>query len=79
MSPGIHIRVALARRGFKLDVELALPGAGISALFGPSGSGKTTCLRVIAGLERVAHAQVRINGETWQDDASFVPVHRRAV
>jgi ABC-type bacteriocin/lantibiotic exporter with double-glycine peptidase domain len=35
---------------FSLDVDLDLPGRGVTALFGHSGSGKTTLLRLIAGL-----------------------------
>ena len=78
---GIRARLRLQRDGFALEVDLALPGHGISALFGPSGSGKTTCLRAIAGLERVPGAYVAVGGEVWQDDAAgiFVPVHRRAL
>ncbi|MDP2096163.1 MAG: ATP-binding cassette domain-containing protein, partial [Hydrogenophaga sp.] len=36
--------------GFTLDVDLHLPGRGVTALFGPSGCGKSTLLRCIAGL-----------------------------
>jgi molybdate transport system ATP-binding protein len=75
----IEARLSLARAtGFTLDVELALPGRGVSALFGPSGCGKTTVLRALAGLERAA-GTVRVQGEAWQDDAAgtFVPTHRR--
>ena len=39
---------------------MALPGRGVTALFGPSGSGKTTCLRAIAGLERVPGGHVSL-------------------
>jgi len=35
---------------FCLDVNLQLPGKGITAIFGESGSGKTTLLRCLAGL-----------------------------
>ena len=45
-------------------------------MFGPSGSGKTTLLRCIAGLER-AQGSLQVNGKTWQDDKTFVPVHQR--
>lgn len=79
MSRRIRARFTQRHVGFKLDVDLDLPGTGITALFGPSGSGKTSCLRAIAGLERIASAQVSVNGETWQDEYVFVPVHRRAV
>lgn len=76
---GIHARFAIAYPGFSLDVELQLPGRGVSALFGHSGSGKTTCLRAIAGLERPPGGLLRVNGEVWQDDSQgiFLPTHRR--
>jgi len=77
----IRVKVALARAGFALDVDLALPGRGVSALFGHSGSGKTTVLRILAGLERVPGAFVALGDEVWQDDARrlFVPTHRRGI
>ncbi|MFT3963884.1 molybdenum ABC transporter ATP-binding protein [Propionivibrio sp.] len=75
----IRARFALTWPGFALDVDLDLPGQGITALFGHSGSGKTTCLRAIAGLERAARGRLEVNGEIWQDDAQrvFLPTHRR--
>ena len=76
----IEARLQLARPGFALDVDLALPAQGVSALFGPSGCGKTTVLRALAGLERAA-GRVALTGEVWQDDAQrrFEPTHRRAL
>ena len=64
-----------------LDVALALPARGVSALFGPSGCGKTTLLRCLAGLERAPGGRVVVDGEVWQDEAAgvFVPTHRRAI
>ena len=78
---GIQVRLHIDRGDFRLDVDLALPGRGITALFGPSGSGKTTCLRAIAGLEHVDDGYVAIGNEVWQDAANgiFVPTHRRAL
>jgi molybdate transport system ATP-binding protein len=76
----IEARLALPRRGFTLDVALALPERGVTALFGPSGCGKTTVLRALAGLERAA-GRVALGTEVWQDDAAgrFVPTHQRAI
>ncbi len=76
----IAAQLRLARSDFTLDVALALPESGISALFGPSGCGKTTVLRALAGLERAA-GRVALGSEVWQDDASgrFVATHRRAL
>jgi molybdate transport system ATP-binding protein len=82
MNPAaLTLRAQLQRNGFALDVDLTLPGHGITALFGPSGSGKTTCLRVLAGLERSARALVQVGDQTWQDSARgvFLPTHRRTL
>jgi len=54
MSREIRARLRIERRDFKLEVDLTLPGRGVTGLFCHSGSGKTTCLRAIAGLERAA-------------------------
>jgi molybdate transport system ATP-binding protein len=78
----IAARLVLARPGgFTLDVDLQLPGRGVTALFGPSGCGKTTCLRAIAGLARAQPGRVVVNGEVWQDDALRIwrPTHERAL
>jgi molybdate transport system ATP-binding protein len=61
---------------FVLDAAFEAPAVGVTALFGPSGSGKTTLLRCIAGLEHVT-GSLQVNGETWQDEKTFVPVHKR--
>ena len=76
----IAATLRLPRSGFTLDVDLALPAQGVSALFGPSGCGKTTVLRALAGLERAA-GRVALGSEVWQDDAQglFVPTHQRAL
>ncbi len=77
----IEVRLQLHYSGFALDVDLKLPGRGVTALYGHSGSGKTTCLRCIAGLERAGDGFVQINDQVWQDSRNgvFVPPHKRAL
>ncbi|MFZ3261203.1 MAG: ATP-binding cassette domain-containing protein, partial [Thiobacillus sp.] len=79
MSPdtGIRARFKLDYSGFSLDVDLDLPGRGVTALFGPSGSGKTTLLRAVAGLEHAPGGTLSVNGDVWQDAATFRPTHQR--
>ncbi|WP_323613583.1 molybdenum ABC transporter ATP-binding protein [Pseudomonas putida] len=81
MTGSIVARLKLGRDGFTLDVDLQLPGRGISALFGHSGSGKTSCLRCLAGLERAASAYIEVNGEVWEDSTRghFLAPHLRPV
>ena len=73
-----QIRLKLPRAQFDVDVDLHLPGKGITVLFGASGSGKTSILRCVAGLERAASGFVRIGDAVWQDDERgiFVPTWR---
>lgn len=73
----IEARFTIDRGDFQLDVNLSLPGSGVTAIFGPSGSGKTTLLRAIAGLERSACGYLKVGEEVWQDDQRFLPPHRR--
>jgi molybdate transport system ATP-binding protein len=73
----IHARFKLDYSSFALDVDIELPGRGITALFGPYGSGKTTLLRCIAGMERAEGGLLRVNGEVWQEGTKFLTVHRR--
>jgi molybdate transport system ATP-binding protein len=75
----ITLRFDVRRKGFGMQVDLALPGTGVTALFGHSGSGKTTLLRFVAGLERHPGGYLEVNGAVWQDDARglYVPTHQR--
>lgn len=75
----IDARFRLDWPGFSLDVDLALPGRGVTALFGPSGSGKTSLLRCIAGLERAREGRLIVNDEIWQDVGCWLPTHKRSL
>lgn len=74
-----RIRLKLPRADHTLDIDLELPADGITGIFGPSGAGKTSLLRCVAGLERAQPGLVRIAGETWQDENTFMPAWKRAV
>ena len=74
----LRLKFNLTRADFALNVDLQLPGRGVTALFGPSGCGKTTLLRCIAGLER-ASGSLMVNEYLWQDATHFVPTHQRAI
>jgi len=64
---------------FCLDIDLTLPGRGVTALFGPSGSGKTTCLRALAGLDRFPGGYCALGDTVWQDERQqkFMPTYQR--
>ena len=63
----IHLQIQLNRSAFMLDVDLQLPGQGITAILGASGSGKTTLLRTVAGLEKNQQGRIQIGAHVWQD------------
>jgi molybdate transport system ATP-binding protein len=64
---------------FALDTAFEVPGSGVTALFGPSGCGKTTVLRCMAGLARLDHGYLAVNGDIWQDGRHFTSPHRRPI
>ncbi len=76
-TPGIQARFQHRYEGFTLDVDLDLPGKGVTALFGPSGCGKTTLLRCMAGLTRAGQGQLTVDGVLWQSESHFLPTHQR--
>jgi molybdate transport system ATP-binding protein len=75
----ISARFDLGWHGFSLDVNLVLPGHGVSCLFGESGSGKTTVLRCLAGLIHAPGGEMVFKGEVWQRQRHWVPTHRRSI
>jgi molybdate transport system ATP-binding protein len=77
----ITMQLRWPRGDFELNVALQLPSQGVSVLFGPSGCGKTTCLRALAGLEKLPDAYIAIGDEIWQDSRQgiFIPPHQRSL
>jgi len=76
----IAARFAGTLGAFSIDVAIAAPMRGVTALFGPSGCGKTTILRCIAGLQRLP-GFLNVGGEVWQDDERgiFRDPHERPI
>lgn len=78
-TPGMIEAAFKGRLGdFSLEVEIRTPAAGVTVLVGPSGCGKTTLLRCIAGLQHLP-GRLIVDGQTWQDEQVFLPVHRRPI
>ena len=74
-----HVDLALARRGFDVEVRLDL-SSEIMAITGPSGSGKTSLLRAIAGLETPMRGRIATERQVWFDSARGInlrPEERR--
>ncbi|WP_417482743.1 molybdenum ABC transporter ATP-binding protein [Maricaulis sp.] len=73
----LSLQLRSQRGDFRLEVEAAIPLAGITAVFGPSGSGKTSLLRLIAGLDRPAAGRIALGADVWSDRGVFIPAHKR--
>ncbi|WP_277189195.1 molybdenum ABC transporter ATP-binding protein [Caballeronia sp. BR00000012568055] len=78
-ASAIEARFLVDHHDFTLDLDLTLPGRGVTAIFGHSGSGKTTLLRCLAGLARPKQGKLVVNGEVWLDTERdiFLPTHKR--
>ena len=76
-QPELELCFESVYHGFSLQVDLRLPGSGVTAIFGHSGSGKTTLLRCVAGLIKAGVGRLIVDGQVWQDEQIFLPTHRR--
>jgi molybdate transport system ATP-binding protein len=65
----ISIQAQLNRGDFHLDVDLQIPGRGVTAIIGPSGSGKSSLLRLIAGLEQPQYGYIKAGDKVWVNRA----------
>ncbi len=77
----ITIGARLQRGGFGLDVDVELPGSGVSALFGASGAGKSTVIDIVAGLATPQAGRIVVNDIVYFDSAAGIdlPPERRRV
>ena len=61
------------------QLSLQLEKGRIGCLLGPSGCGKTTVLRCIAGFERLAAGEIRLDGEVVSTPRHMLPPERRRI
>jgi len=72
----ISVALALARGGFRLDVDFETSARRV-ALFGESGAGKTTVLDVIAGLVRPDSGRLAVSGRVLLDTEAGIELPPR--
>ncbi|WP_235928913.1 ABC transporter ATP-binding protein [Marisediminicola senii] len=70
-AAGLAAGFTVDRGTFRLDLELAVPPGGVTAIVGPNGAGKSTALRTIAGLVRPSTGRVSLAGRVLDDAASM--------
>ncbi len=61
------------------DLDLPVQQGELVCLLGPSGCGKTTALRLAAGLERLQHGRVIMDGRVVADESRDLPPEKRSV
>ncbi|MCT9930924.1 ABC transporter ATP-binding protein [Planotetraspora sp. A-T 1434] len=64
----LSARLVVERERFRLDIVIDAAAGEVVALLGPNGAGKTTALRALAGLVRLSHGEIVLDGE---------PIHER--
>ena len=71
----------VVRGGFVLRADVDMNLRGVAALVGRSGAGKSTFLRLLAGFEPGAAADVEVDGDVWQSagKGAALAAHARAV
>jgi iron(III) transport system ATP-binding protein len=82
MAPRLQIRNLTHRLGGRevlSGIDLTVGEGQVTCLLGPSGCGKSTTLRIVAGVERQASGEVRLNGELVSDGALHLPPEARHV
>jgi molybdate transport system ATP-binding protein len=71
---------AAARVGdLELRVKMSAEDVELVVLAGPNGAGKSSLLRILAGLARVDHGSVLLDGRLVDDGSVCTPAHRRDV
>ena len=63
----------------KLDITIAAPSHGITALFGRSGAGKSSVINAVAGIWRPTECRIAIDDQVLTDTARnlFLPPEQR--
>jgi len=61
------------------NVTLSQEQGEIGCLLGPSGCGKTTLLRAIAGLEKISHGSISVNGRVFSSNNIHLKTEERNV
>ena len=61
------------------NVTLNQEQGEIGCLLGPSGCGKTTLLRAIAGLEKISHGSINVNGRVFSSNNIHLKTEERNV
>ena len=74
---GIHH--AYGKQPTVAGLDLSLEAGSICCLLGPSGCGKTTVLRCIAGFERLAAGEIRVEGEVVSGPGYHLEPEQRRV
>ncbi|HEY9193344.1 MAG TPA: molybdenum ABC transporter ATP-binding protein [Methyloversatilis sp.] len=77
----IELRFRKRLGALGLDVDVALPAQGISALFGRSGAGKTSLVNAVAGIVTPDDGVIRVGDRVFFDRARDVnlPLEQRGI
>ncbi|KGT93792.1 molybdenum ABC transporter ATP-binding protein ModC [Enterobacter cancerogenus] len=77
----LNLNISQLLGDHQLDVNVQIPGSGITAIFGVSGAGKTSLINAIGGLTQPQSGQIQLNDRLLFDSATQVnlPPEKRRV
>jgi ABC-2 type transport system ATP-binding protein len=73
----VGLRKSYATTEALRGLDLRVPAGSICGFLGRNGAGKTTTLKVLLGMTRASHGQVRVLGLAADDPASSLQIRRR--
>ena len=77
----IELRFGMKLGTLDLDVDVALPSRGVSAIFGRSGAGKSSLINAVAGIVRPTHGRISVDDRVFFDQIAGVdlPIEQRGI
>ena len=77
----IHVSYKQHFSDQSFDIDVTIPGNGITSVFGKSGAGKTSLINIIAGLNTPTEGKVTVSGKTFycSETKVNIPMHKRRV
>jgi energy-coupling factor transporter ATP-binding protein EcfA2 len=68
----IELRFGIKLGTLDLDVDVALPSRGVSAIFGRSGAGKSSLINAVAGIVQPTRGRISVGDRVFFDHTAGI-------